>query len=79
MGEPTEAPPPAESGAEAIPRLASQPSPVQLARGAYVSHARTCPKCRDIDRNRCEAGQELWRGWERVCDEAYRQLAKRAP
>lgn len=78
MGEPTEPPPPVESGTGAISQPRSQ-STVQLARSVYVAHAKACRKCQDIDRDRCSDGQELWRAWERACDEAYRQLAEQAP
>lgn len=76
MDEPTRREPPAESGTEAIAGAVSQPSPVQLAQGAYARHTAACPKCRDIDRKRCEDGQQLWRAWEGACDDAYRQLAE---
>jgi hypothetical protein len=78
MSKPTKSEPPAESGTEAI-SPASQQSPVRVARGAYVAHAKACPKCQDVDRDRCTDGQRLWRGWEAACDEAYRQLAGETP
>lgn len=77
MSNPTDGKPPPESGTEAIPQ-ANQPSP-QGARGAYVTHAAACPKCQDVDRDRCADGQQLWRDWESACEEAYRQLAEQAP
>ncbi|MDX3839530.1 hypothetical protein [Streptomyces europaeiscabiei] len=52
---------------------------MQLARSAYIAHATTCPKCKDVDRERCADGQQLWRDWESVCNEAYRQLAEQSP
>lgn len=76
MSQPTDPERAAESGTEAIP-VASQPSPVQLARGAYAAHVRGCRKCTDVDRDRCSDGQRLWRAWEGACDDAYRQLAER--
>lgn len=79
MNNPTEPPPPPESGTEAIAGAAGQPSPVQLARGAYTAHAAACPKCQDVDRERCTGGQQLWRAWEAACDDAYRRLAKQTP
>lgn len=74
MSNPTDPEPPVESGMEAI----ASPSP-QGARAAYMRHAKVCPRCRDVDRDRCADGQQLWRDWEGACDEAYRQLAERAP
>jgi hypothetical protein len=79
MSNPTDPERAAESGAKAIPRGAAQPSPVQSARTAYTAHVGACPKCQDVDRDRCTDGQELWRAWEVACGEAYRQLAERAP
>lgn len=78
MSEPTRPEPPPESGVEAIAG-ASRLSPVQQAKGAYATHTATCPKCQDIDRDRCQDGQQLWRAWEGACEEAYRQLAENTP
>jgi hypothetical protein len=78
MSKPTDPPPPPESGTEAI-AAASRPSPVQSAQNAYARHVGGCPKCRDVDRDRCSDGQQLWRAWEAACDDAYRQLAKQTP
>jgi len=68
--------PPAESGTgpELIPADSARLSPVQQVHGRYRAHSETCPKCRDIDRGRCEAGEQLWRDWNAACDEAYRRL-----
>lgn len=79
MSNPTESQPPAESGTEAIAGAVGRPSPVQLARGAYTAHAAACPKCQDVDRERCTGGQQLWRDWGGACDEAYRRLAEHSP
>lgn len=79
MDQPTDGEQAAESGTQAIPQQAGQPSPVQLARSTYIAHATTCPKCKDVDRERCADGQQLWRDWESVCNEAYRQLAEQSP
>ncbi len=78
MSNPTDPAGPAESGTEAIVP-AGRPSPVQLAQGAYSRHVSGCPKCRDVDRDRCGDGQRLWRAWEGACDDAYRQLAEQTP
>ena len=77
MSNPTDPDHPAESRADAIP--GSRPSPVQAAQNAYARHVGRCSQCRDVDRDRCEDGQKLWRAWESACDEAYRQLAEQAP
>jgi hypothetical protein len=69
---------PAPEGATARPALAAgvgQPSPVQQTRRLYVTHTASCPRCSDIDRDRCSEGEQLWRGWNAACDEAYRRLA----
>jgi hypothetical protein len=71
MSKPTKSTPAAESGTEAI-------SP-QQAKDLYGSHARACPRCRNLDRDRCTDGQRLWRDWEAACDKAYRQLAEDTP
>ncbi|MDX3549534.1 hypothetical protein PV724_44475 [Streptomyces europaeiscabiei] len=76
MSQPTDPERAAESGTEAIPRPADRPSPVRAARGAYAAHTAGCPKCSDVDRDRCNSGQELWRAWEGACEEAYRQLSE---
>jgi hypothetical protein len=70
--------PPAESGTWTEPIPADELSPVQQVHGRYRSHSETCPKCRDIDRGRCDAGEQLWRDWTAACDEAYRQLHRGA-
>lgn len=46
------------------------------ARAAYNDHTARCPVCRDIDRERCGKGGELWRAWNEACDDAYRRLAE---
>lgn len=79
MSNPTDGEQAAESGAQAIPQQAGQPSPVRLARSAYTAHIAACPKCQDDARDRCSPGQELWRAWEGACEDAYRQLADWAP
>jgi translation initiation factor 2 beta subunit (eIF-2beta)/eIF-5 len=58
----------------ALAAEASRLSPVQQARRLYVAHATSCPRCSDIDRNRCGDGERLWRGWTAACEEAYRRL-----
>jgi hypothetical protein len=50
---------------------------MQQAHTAYSRHATTCPRCRDVDRDRCQDGQQLWRAWNAACDEAYQQLVER--
>lgn len=64
--------------AEPIPADAGL-SPVQQAHRRYSRHATSCPKCSDIDRGRCETGEQLWRDWTAACDEAYRQLHRATP
>jgi hypothetical protein len=50
-------------------------SPVQKARRRYTRHANEeCDRCRDVDRDRCPEGEQLYRAWIGVCDDAYRQL-----
>lgn len=74
MHEPTDRPAPPEAGGQPNPI----PTPMQQAHTAYSSHATTCSRCRDVDRDRCGDGQRLWRAWEGACDDAYRQLAEQA-
>jgi hypothetical protein len=54
---------------------ATRLSPVQEAYGDYTGHAIKCPKCRDIDRDRCSDGETLWRTYHEISDQAYRRLA----
>ncbi|NUP15420.1 MAG: hypothetical protein HOZ81_04815 [Streptomyces sp.] len=49
-------------------------SPVQQASADYSEHAGECPRCRDIDRNRCHIGDQLWRDWNDACNDAYQRL-----
>ena len=51
-------------------------SPVQEAYGASTRHALGCPKCRDIDRDRCSEGDKLWNDYLAISDQAYRRLAR---
>lgn len=55
------------------------PPATQQARNAYVTHTTGCRVCRDIDRDRCSTGEELWRAWNTACDAAFRQLANDMP
>jgi len=74
MDDRRDGPPADGTGPEPIPSVDPSLSPVQQVHGRYRAHSETCPKCRDIDRGRCEAGEELWRDWTAACDEAYRRL-----
>jgi hypothetical protein len=58
------------------PSIAAAPAE---ANAEYRSHAGRCEKCRDIDRGRCDVGEQLWRAWTKACDDAYRQLAREWP
>jgi len=68
-------------GSGSSPPVAGQGrlSPVQQAHNEYSHHATTCPKCRDIDRGRCNEGEQLWRDWNTACDDAYRRLNAEIP
>ena len=79
MTEPTDpaAPPEAGTRTNPLPAPAARPTPMQRAHTAYSRHATTCPRCRDVDRDRCQDGQQLWRAWNAACDEAYQQLVER--
>jgi hypothetical protein len=75
MDESREQPPAPEASPPEIPQPAGQPSPVQQAQRAYGKHCTACTRCRDVDRNRCDDGQQLYRAWIGACDDAYRQIA----
>jgi hypothetical protein len=49
-------------------------SPLQEAYGAAATHSLNCDWCRDIDRDRCGEGARLWRVYEEIGDQAYRQM-----
>lgn len=49
-------------------------SPVQQAWGRYVNHATSCACCKDVDRDRCEDAELLYRAWREHTDLAYRRL-----
>jgi hypothetical protein len=69
--------PPAEDGTRRAPIAAgTRLSPLQEAYSAYTDHAVHCPSCRDIDRGRCSAGDDLWSQYQDVGAEAYRQLRR---
>lgn len=51
-------------------------SPVQEAYGASTRHALGCSKCRDIDRDRCSTGDDLWNAYLEISAQAYRRLAR---
>ncbi|MPY47194.1 hypothetical protein [Streptomyces acidicola] len=77
MDERRDPPPTPEPG---VPRQMNAPSgelsPVQQARRRYVQHVTDeCARCRDVDRDRCDEGERLYRAWIDVCDDAYRQLS----
>lgn len=71
--------PPAEPGSH--PAIAGGELPAaQRAHIDYSDHVNgtkttpRCPRCSDIDRGRCDTGQQLWRDWNAACEEAYRRL-----
>jgi hypothetical protein len=73
VDEPRDPPPAAESPQPAI-SAGTRLSPVQEAYGDYTGHAIRCPKCRDIDRDRCTDGEQLWHAYQQMSDQAYRRL-----
>jgi hypothetical protein len=50
-------------------------SPLQQAWSRYVTHTTRCGQCRDIDRDRCETSERLYREYHQYADDAYRRLA----
>ena len=82
MDEPTDPPAKRQTTKAARPALiasATRLSPVQEAYGGYTRHALTCPACTDIDRGRCNAGEQLWRDYHQISDQAYQRLAGDGP
>lgn len=59
--------------------ISTKLSPVQAAHGDYSAHLASCQRCADIDRGRCDTGEQLWKAWKRACDDAYRRLADELP
>lgn len=57
------------------PPISGKLSPVQAAHGDYSTHTTDCQRCADVDRDRCEQGERLWKAWNAACDDAYRRLA----
>ena len=73
MDEVTDQPP--ERGSHPpIAAARARLSPVQAAHARYSTHTGGCPRCSDIDRDRCPEGDRLWRAWNDACDDAYRKL-----
>jgi hypothetical protein len=72
VDERRESPCETQSGHPAIAGTSS----VQKAQHAYARHVtRECLRCRDIDRQRCDDGERLYRVWIAACDEAYQKIA----
>lgn len=74
MDERRDQPPPAVTRPPVIvagPKL----SPLQQAWSRYVQHTTRCGQCRDIDRERCETSERLYREYHQYADDAYRRLA----
>jgi hypothetical protein len=67
--EPVTRPPVITSGAGTL-------TPLQQAWSAYVTHATTCDECRDLDRSACDTAGDLWRAYQAIGDDAYRQMPR---
>jgi hypothetical protein len=50
-------------------------SPLQQAWSDYVDHTTRCDHCRDVDRDRCETSEELYRAYRAHEDAACRGVA----
>lgn len=72
---------PATPGSQPAPIVAAgtRLSPVQEAYSACTIHALGCPKCRDIDRERCADGDQLRATYLKISTEAYGRLAREGP
>ena len=67
-------PPPEDGSRREIAADPGRLSPVQKAQQARAAHTGRCRQCRDIDRQRCAEGEELWQAWTTALDDAYEQL-----
>lgn len=74
MEERRDTPPDTGSGTSMPRQIRAGLSPVQQAQRNHAGHASQCEKCRDIDRERCAVGEQLWQDWTAACNEAYRRL-----
>lgn len=73
MDEPRDPSP--DAGSRRQPALGvGRLSPVQQAYADYVAHALACITCRDIDRGRCDTGEQRWTAYRAVDEAAYRKL-----
>ena len=79
MGEPRDPEPATESRTAPIVAAGTTLSPVQEAYSACTTHALGCPKCRDIDRDRCIDGDRLRAAYLEISNQAYRRLADETP
>lgn len=59
--------------------ISTKLSPVQAAHADYSTHTADCQRCGDIDRDRCEQGDRLWKAWKTACDDAYERLRRSDP
>ena len=78
MDQPTDPAAQHQTGATTRPALiasATRLSPMQEAYGGYTRHALGCPACTDVDSGRCSEGEQLWRDYHEISDQAYRKLA----
>lgn len=68
-------PPPEQGTRRAAIAAGTRLSPLQESYGAAAAHSLACDWCRDIDRTRCDAGEQLWRAYQEISEAAYRRLA----